>query len=59
MYIIGIPHLRPCATLNDSRPSLSGVVITKKVRYHGEKLAQPFPPLASLQHRQALLGQAS
>ena len=37
----------PCATLSDSRPSISGVIITKKVRYQGEKLAQPFPPLPS------------
>ena len=29
-YILGIPHLRPC----DSRPSISGIIITKKVRYH-------------------------
>ena len=55
-YMLGISHLRPCATLSDSLPSLSGVIITKKIRYHGEKLAQPFPPLASLQQRQAILG---
>ena len=54
--MLGISHLRPCATLSDSRPSLSGVIITKKIRYHGGKLAQPFPPLASLQLRQAILG---
>ena len=46
----------PCGTLIDSRPSISGVIITKKVRYQGENLAQPFPPLASLQQGQALLG---
>ena len=55
-YILGIPHLRPFATLNNNGPPLSGVIITKKVRYHGEKFAQPFPPLASLQQRRALLG---
>ena len=42
-YILGIPHLRPCATLSDSRPSISGVIITKKVRYHGEKIGSTFP----------------
>ena len=56
--MLGISHLRPCATLSDtdSRPSLSDVIITKKIRDHGENLAQPFPPLASLQQRQAILG---
>ena len=53
-YILGIPHLRPC----DSRPSISGIIITKKVRYHGEKIGSTFPsscicPTETL--RQALL----
>ena len=58
-YILGIPHLRPCATLSDSRPIISSVIITKKVRYHWEKIGSTFPsscisPTETL--RQALLG---
>ena len=53
--IHGIPHFRPC----DSGPSISGIIITKKVRYHGEKIGSTFPsscicPTETL--RQALLG---
>ena len=27
-YILGIPHLKPCATLSDSRPSISGHLVS-------------------------------
>ena len=41
--LFGIPHGLVLHTLSDSRPSISGVIITKKVRYQGEKIGSTFP----------------